>query len=337
MRSAGDARTALGALESAGRSVLAARAGGRGRCHGYEHPADHAAGCRGGAPAACVRYDKDRDQHYDTISAFIKSTRASDPDAALYYLAVMLRRAERIRATWRAPAGARQRGCGQRRSGRTAGCGRRRTGRRSCGHARVQLRPGAGDDSPGARAQKSKAGYHAINAARDHVRRFGAATPPAALRGANYPGAKALGGRGAGYDDPHTHPDGISPAPVMPDGLESLRFYDPVSRRRASVIASRRLRCGAGDDGCGALPARSGAPAVSWRRHLPALLWRAALLLAATPAQAASPLRIRAWTPAPSEANDTVRAPRRRAVAAAARERGWRVPPRATAPCWWCA
>ncbi|MDQ8045954.1 MAG: hypothetical protein REI11_15210, partial [Patulibacter sp.] len=95
-------------------------------------------------------------------------------------------------------------------------------------------------------APKSKASYRAINAARDHVRRFGARTPPDAMRSANYPGAKKLG-RGQGYDDPHAHPGGLSKQSVMPEGLEALRFYDPPEtearfRDRARELAKLRDR-----------------------------------------------------------------------------------------------
>ncbi|MEA2304535.1 MAG: putative ATPase, partial [Solirubrobacteraceae bacterium] len=81
-RSGGDARTALSALE------LAAATG--------EGPID-LAGAEDALQRRAIRYDKGGDQHYDTISAWIKATRASDPDASLYYLAVMLEAGEDAR------------------------------------------------------------------------------------------------------------------------------------------------------------------------------------------------------------------------------------------------
>ncbi|MDQ8044390.1 MAG: replication-associated recombination protein A, partial [Patulibacter sp.] len=90
VRSAGDARTALGALESAARAAIAMRSGAEADASDLTPPEIDLAGAEEALQRRAVRYDKDRDQHYDTISAFIKSTRASDPDAALYYLAVML-------------------------------------------------------------------------------------------------------------------------------------------------------------------------------------------------------------------------------------------------------
>jgi putative ATPase len=76
-RSGGDARTALAALE------LACRTAGPGTAVTLEHAED-------ALQRRAVRYDRAGDQHYDTISAWIKATRGSDPDASLYYLAVML-------------------------------------------------------------------------------------------------------------------------------------------------------------------------------------------------------------------------------------------------------
>ncbi len=245
VRSAGDARTALGALESAGRSVLAARAGAAADAADTSTPQITLHDAEEALQRRAVRYDKDRDQHYDTISAFIKSTRASDPDAALYYLAVMLEGGEDPRYLARRLLVLASEDVGNAdpaalQVAAAAAQAVEHVGMPECSYALAQATIRL------ALAPKSKAAYHAINAARDHVRRFGAATPPAALRGANYPGAKALG-RGAGYDDPHGHPDGLSPAPVMPDGLESLRFYDPGEqesrfRDRLQEIAVRRGR-----------------------------------------------------------------------------------------------
>ncbi|MBO9532003.1 MAG: replication-associated recombination protein A [Solirubrobacteraceae bacterium] len=246
VRSAGDARTALGAIESAARAVIAARAG--------EAVADAAdtsdpnvtlADAEEALQRRAVRYDKDRDQHYDTISAFIKSTRASDPDAALYYLAVMLEGGEDPRFLARRILVLASEDVGNADPGAlqvaaAAAQAVEHIGMPECSYALAQATIRL------ALAPKSKDAYYAINAARDHVRRFGAQTPPAALRGANYPGAKALG-RGKGYDDPHRHPDGLSPANVMPAGLEDLRFYDPGDREgrfrdRLREIAAARGR-----------------------------------------------------------------------------------------------
>jgi putative ATPase len=75
-------------------------------------------------------------------------------------------------------------------------------------------------------APKSDAAKRAIGAARAHVREHGAHLPPAYLRSSGYPGAARLG-RGQGYDSPHSHPDHLSAQPVMPEGLDGERFYEP--------------------------------------------------------------------------------------------------------------
>jgi putative ATPase len=84
-------------------------------------------------------------------------------------------------------------------------------------------------------APKSNAATRAIGAARGHVRRFGAASPPAALRSAAYPGAAQLG-RGQGYDYPHSHPDRVSAQEVAPDDAE------PAQRERLEEIRRARGR-----------------------------------------------------------------------------------------------
>jgi putative ATPase len=245
VRSAGDARTALGALESAARAVIAARAGSSADAADTSDPVIELADAEEALQRRAVRYDKNRDQHYDTISAFIKSTRASDPDAALYYLAVMLEGGEDPRYLARRILVLASEDVGNADPGAlqvaaAAAQAVEHVGMPECSYALAQATIRL------ALAPKSKAAYYAINAARDHVRRFGARTPPAAVRGGHYPGAKALG-RGVGYDDPHQHPGGLSPANVMPDGLEALRFYDPGEqearfRDRLREIAAARGR-----------------------------------------------------------------------------------------------
>jgi putative ATPase len=75
-------------------------------------------------------------------------------------------------------------------------------------------------------APKSNASYKALSAARAEVRAHGAKTPPDYLRDAHYPGAAALG-RGKGYRYPHDEPEGISEQPLLPEGLQGRRFYEP--------------------------------------------------------------------------------------------------------------
>ncbi len=223
VRSAGDARTALGALESASRAVIAARSAGD--AADLSAPEIDLDAAEDALQRRAVRYDKDRDQHYDTISAFIKAIRASDPDAALYYLAVMLEGGEDPRYIVRRILVHASEDVGNAdpaalQIAAAAAAAVEHVGMPECQYALAQATIRL------ALAPKSKAAYRAINAARDHVRRFGAKAPPDALRGASYPGAKKLG-RGVGYEDPQQRPGAISSQNVMPEGLESLRFYDP--------------------------------------------------------------------------------------------------------------
>ncbi|NLA67286.1 MAG: replication-associated recombination protein A, partial [Gammaproteobacteria bacterium] len=225
LRSGGDARTALGALESASRAVIAERSGQAGDAADLEPPQIDLDAAENALQRRAVRYDKDRDQHYDTISAFIKSVRASDPDAALYYLAVMLEGGEDGRFIARRLLVLASEDVG---NADPAALGVTAAAAQAVEHVGLPEAQYALSQATIrlALAPKSKAAYRAINAAREHVRHQGAKPPPDALRGSHYRGAKALG-RGAGYDGPHAYPDGLSKSNVMPEGLESLRFYDP--------------------------------------------------------------------------------------------------------------
>jgi putative ATPase len=207
-RAAGDARTALAALE------LAAVGG-----HVTLAVAEDALQRR------AVRYDKAGDQHYDLISAWIKSTRGSDPDASLYYLAVMLEGGEDPRFIARRMIVLASEDIGNAdpealQVAVAAAHAVDHVGMPECVHALAQAAIFL------ALAPKSNAAYRAIAAARAHVREHGAQPPPDHLRSAAYPGAKALG-RGAGYDYPHGRPGRLSEQELMPAGLEGVRFYDP--------------------------------------------------------------------------------------------------------------
>jgi putative ATPase len=96
-------------------------------------------------------------------------------------------------------------------------------------------------------APKSNSAYVALGAARAHVRRYGAAPPPMALRSAAYPGASELG-RGAGYDDPHDHPAHLSGTEVRPDEIGDVRFWapddtEPAMRERwERILQARGMR-----------------------------------------------------------------------------------------------
>jgi putative ATPase len=101
-----------------------------------------------------------------------------------------------------------------------------------------------------AMAPKSNASYRAIGAARAEVREQGAKPPPDYLRDAHYPGARKLG-RGAGYVYPHDEPGGVAGQPLLPEGMEGKRFYEPTERGFEADLRRRleeiRRRIGSGD------------------------------------------------------------------------------------------
>jgi putative ATPase len=211
-RSGGDARTALAALE------LAAETTTPGAAITLEHAED-------ALQRRALRYDKDGDQHYDTISAWIKATRGSDPDASLYYLAVMLEGGEdpRFIARRMVILASEDVGNADPRALQVAVAAAHAIehvglpeGQHALAQCTIYL----------ALAPKSNAAYRAIAAARRHVREHGAKTPPGYLRSAAYPGADKLG-RGQGYDYPHDHPGHLSAQELMPDALIGECFYDP--------------------------------------------------------------------------------------------------------------
>jgi putative ATPase len=102
-------------------------------------------------------------------------------------------------------------------------------------------------------APKSNASYKALLAAEEHVRRHGAAEPPAAIRDSHYAGAGELG-RGVGYRYPHDEPGGVSDQRTMPEAVGDAHFYAPTDRGFEAELAERlaRLRTLRGSPGDGA-------------------------------------------------------------------------------------
>ena len=139
MRSGGDARIALGALERA--AALAATAASTSPPRATR------------SPPGLVRYDRAGDQHYDTISAWIKATRGSDPDASLYYLATMLEGGEDPRFIARRMVILASEDIGNADPQALVLAVAAAAGRRARRPARVHLRARAGRDPPRARAR----------------------------------------------------------------------------------------------------------------------------------------------------------------------------------------
>jgi putative ATPase len=171
-----------------------------------------------------VRYDKAGDQHYDYISALIKSLRGSDPDAAIYYLVVMLEGGEDPRYLARRMIVLASEDIGNADPhalplAMATAQAVEHVGAPECSYALAQCAMYL------ALAPKSNSALRALGAARRHVREHGAQLPPDALRSAAYPGARELG-RGAGYDYPHDRPEKVSPQELLPDTVAGERFVE---------------------------------------------------------------------------------------------------------------
>ncbi len=235
-RSEGDARTALNALELAAETVAEAGAGGQEAGQG-----DHASGVgrvtlarvEDALQRRAVLYDKGGDRHYDYASAWIKATRGSDPDASLYYLAVMLEGGEDPRFIVRRMVILASEDIGnadpQALSVATAAAAAvEHVGLPEATYALAQAAIYL------ALAPKSNAAGRALAAARSHVREHGAQAAPAWLRSGPRPGMDKQD-----YDNPHNHPDHLSSQPLLPDGVKGGRFYEP---DEAEAELARRLR-----------------------------------------------------------------------------------------------
>ncbi len=216
-RSGGDARTALAALE---RAVETVRAG--------EASEIDVALAEDALQRKALLYDKGGDRHYDYISAWIKATRGSDVDAALYYLAVMLEGGEDPRFIARRMVILASEDIGNADPqallvATAAGAAVDRVGLPEC---QLNLAQAA---AYLALAPKSNASMKGLSAALGHVREHGAKPPPPYLQDAHYYGARKLG-RGVGYVYPHDQPGGVTDQPLAPEGLEDERFYEPTDR-----------------------------------------------------------------------------------------------------------
>ncbi|WP_029107470.1 replication-associated recombination protein A [Mycobacterium sp. URHD0025] len=223
--SAGDARRALTALEVA--AETAGAPGGVVTVEIIEQSLDKAA----------VRYDRDGDQHYDVVSAFIKSVRGSDVDAALHYLARMLVAGEDPRFVARrlmilasedigmADPTALQTAVAAAQTVQLIGMPEAQL---TLAHATVHL----------ATAPKSNAVTTALGAAMNDIRAGKAGSVPPHLRDGHYSGAQKLG-NAVGYKYAHDHPDGVVPQQYPPDDLMGVDYYQPTGRGFERELTSR--------------------------------------------------------------------------------------------------
>jgi len=226
---AGDARRALTALEVAAEAV---QPGDELTVTAIEQSLDQAA----------VRYDRDGDQHYDVISAFIKSVRGSDVDAALHYLARMLVAGEDPRFVARRLMILASEDIGMAdptalqiavAAAQTVALIGMPEAQLTLAHATIHL----------ATAPKSNAVTTALGAAMADIRAGKAGLVPSHLRDGHYSGAAALG-NAQGYKYAHDDPDGVVAQQYPPDEVAGVDYYRPTGRGAESQIVKRldRLR-----------------------------------------------------------------------------------------------
>ena len=251
-----DARKSLTVLEAAAGMVLAAPgraaeepAGPAAQGGSSGRGAEESAGEWAGAPlitpadveraadAAAVRYDRAGDQHYDVVSAFIKSMRGSDPDATLHYLARMIAAGEDPRYIARRIAvhAAEDVGLADPAVLATAVAAQQAVALIGMPEARLVLAQAA---LAVATAPKSNAVTVGIDRALADVRAGRGGPVPAHLRDAHYPGAQALG-HGAGYLYPHDFPHAVAAQSHLPDSLAGARYYEPTANGFEKRLSSR--------------------------------------------------------------------------------------------------
>ncbi|MET0134154.1 MAG: replication-associated recombination protein A [Kibdelosporangium sp.] len=222
----GDARRALTALEAAADSAAATGLAE------IDLPTVEAT-----VDKAAVRYDRQGDQHYDVTSAFIKSIRGSDVDAALHYLARMVEAGEDPRFIARrlvvhasedigmADPTALQVAVAAQQAVQFIGMPE---GRLALAQATIHL----------ATAPKSNAVIVAIDSALSDVRAGAAGNVPAHLRDGHYAGAAKLG-NAQGYRYPHNVPEGVLAQQYPPDGLIGRDYYEPTARGAERALSDR--------------------------------------------------------------------------------------------------
>jgi putative ATPase len=233
----GDARRALTVLEAAAASVLEAAGVPD---PGTEVPTVDLPAVERAVDVAAVRYDRAGDQHYDVASAFIKSMRGSDVDAALHYLARMVVAGEDPRFIARRIiiAAAEEVGMADPSALRTAVAAAQAVALIGMPEARLILAEAVVHV---ATAPKSNASYLAVDAAIADVRAGKAGPVPAHLRDTHYAGAERLG-HGEGYRYAHDEPHAVAAQQYIPDELVGARYYRPSDRGLERDVATRLER-----------------------------------------------------------------------------------------------
>ncbi len=243
----GDARRALTGLEAAAASAAALES-----CDSASEETVREESANVEAPArpvitpdvvsaavnrALLRYDRNGDQHYDVTSAFIKSMRGSDPDAAIHYLARMIEAGEdpRFIARRLIVHAAEDVGLADPRALQVAVAAAEAAQLIGLPEARIPL---AEATIYIATAPKSNAVISAIDTAIADVKagRFGPV--PLHLRDAHYPGAKRMG-HGKGYIYPHSDPRGVSTQQYLPEEIRERVYYSPTTHGNERELAER--------------------------------------------------------------------------------------------------
>jgi putative ATPase len=222
----GDARTALSTLE-----LAAEHAGSRGDAPTIEDVVE-------AARRRPILYDRAGDRHYDTISAFIKSVRGSDPDAAIYYLASMLEGGEDPAFVARRLVILASEDIGNADPAALSLAVACQHAVEFIGLPEGQL-PLAQTTIYLALAPKSNASTLAIGRAVAEVRAAGNLAPPKPLQSAATPGERAVG-KGVGYRYPHNEPEAWLPQQYLPDALADRRFVE-LTEHGAEETLRRRL------------------------------------------------------------------------------------------------
>lgn len=228
----GDARNALNAIEL---GILTTQRSDDGKIHITLEVAQECIQKR------VVRYDKTGDNHYDTISAFIKSIRGSDPDAAVYYLAKMLYAGEDIKFIARRMmiSASEDVGNADPNALTVAVSAAQAVERIGMPEAQIILAQAA---TYLAGAPKSNASYLSVAAAMENVKSV-KTTVPAHLQDAHYKGSANLG-HGVGYKYAHDYPEHYVKQQYLPDEIRDARFYEPTEIGYEKGIKERleRLR-----------------------------------------------------------------------------------------------
>ena len=212
----GDARTALNAVEL---GILTTDPAQDGKIHITLEVAQQCVQKR------ALKYDKSGDNHYDTISAFIKSMRGSDPDAAVYYLSRMLYAGESVDFISRRIliCAAEDVGMANPQALVVANAAAQAVHQVGMPEAQIILSEAV---IYVASSPKSNSACNAIFAANEVVRSTVTSKVPAHLQDAHYKGSAKLG-HGIGYKYAHDYPNHYVKQQYLPDGLEDSRFYEP--------------------------------------------------------------------------------------------------------------